>query len=29
MKTNRKKKQKLWFDPKILKILILKWITTP
>jgi len=28
MKINRKK-QKLWFAPKILKILILKWVTTP
>jgi hypothetical protein len=28
MKINRKK-QKLWFSPKILKILILKWIKMP
>jgi len=25
---NNMKKQKLWFAPKILKILILKWTTT-
>jgi len=29
MKINRKKKQKLWFAPKILKILILKCMTAP
>ena len=29
MKINRKKKQQLWFAPKILKILILKWMTMP
>ena len=34
LKSNNKmkingKKQKLWFAPKILKILILKWMTTP
>jgi hypothetical protein len=28
IKINRKN-QKLWFAPKILKILILKWMTTP
>ena len=29
MEINRKKKQKLWFAPKILKKLILKWLTMP
>ena len=29
LKINRKKKQKFWFVPKILKILILKWMTMP
>ena len=29
MKINRKKKNKLWSAPKILKILILKWMTMP
>jgi hypothetical protein len=28
MKINRKK-QKLWFVPKVLEILILKWMTKP
>ena len=28
IKINRKK-QKLWFTPKVLRILILKWVTTP
>jgi hypothetical protein len=28
MKSNRKK-QNLWFSPKVLKISVLKWMTTP
>jgi hypothetical protein len=29
MKKKKKKRRKLWFAPKILKILILKWMMTP